>query len=678
MLGGRSRGVLGGRSRWLTALLLTVVLLGCCCVVAALAYANLTLPAQTALPETTTLYYADATTVLARLGDQTRYVVDTRRLPGYVTGAVLSAEDRDFRRSWSLGAPSAIARSYARIEAGTSVPSRPRLLALAVKYQERYGKDGLLDRYLNTVYFGRAAYGIEAAALAYFDKSAKDLTVAEAAVLGGVLRSPGDGAYDPASHPEAARRRWKDVLAGMVDPLGVVARKAAAAATYPTVIPLDQARSVRAGWPTGPTGLIVGQVLAELSHVAPFARPSTETGLPGREIPSKEVFPAIANGGYRIVTTIDSARQQSLEHLADETAAGSVMAGQPANLQAAAVAVEPGSGRVLAYYGGGSGTGFDFAGMRDGPDGVLGGGVHPPGGSFGMYTLAAALSSGYSVKSMWRSPATEKFPQLGIRALQDTARCPTGADVCSLADAAAGGLKIPMFSLATKLGVLKLVTVAYQAGIDRMSQVSVGAAVAVPVELRVFASEPEVRKNFGYEVAFGEYPISVLDHANGAATFAAGGVRAKAHFVTSVSRGAAPSAGHGAIVQENRATRRMDITQAQIDDLTWAMSRTPAAALPGGRPSAALTGVWQTTADPSRVGDAWITGFTPQLAMAVWVGNKHDELPLVDRDHVEVTGATLPAAIYRGFLSAALVGTPVTPFRPPTFGGDPAKSDTQR
>jgi membrane peptidoglycan carboxypeptidase len=194
-------------------------------------------------------------------------------------------------------------------------------------------------------------------------------------------------------------------------------------------------------------------------------------------------------------------------------------------------------------------------------------------------------------------------------------------------------------------------------------------------------SNADVLRSFGYEVAFGQYPITVLDHANGAATFAARGQRATAHFVASVSRttlsrGPASDAA-GQIVKEETTTRSMGLTDAQLDDLTWVMSQTAVAKLPDGRASAALTGTWPL-ANTSQTGDAWITGFTPQLAMAVWVGSRTLQRPLVDRDNQVVTGATLPAQIYRGFMAAALAGTPATAFRPPAFCGDDTLGDARR
>ena len=123
-----------------------------------------------------------------------------------------------------------------------------------------------------------------------------------------------------------------------------------------------------------------------------------------------------------IVTTIDARAQQLLEQTADETVAGSVMGGQPGNLQAAAVAVAPGTGRVLAYYGGHDGTGADYAGTYRDADGQMAGfGAHPPGQTMNVYTLAAALDQGISVRSRWDAPSVKAFPASG-RPVQNPVR----------------------------------------------------------------------------------------------------------------------------------------------------------------------------------------------------------------------------------------------------------------
>ena len=140
-----------------------------------------------------------------------------------------------------------------------------------------------------------------------------------------------------------------------------------------------------------PTGLVVTQVLAELRDTDAFRDKA-----PGY----------LEDGGFTIVTTVDARAQALLEQTIDGTVANSLMAGQPRNLQAAAVVVEPGTGRVLAYFGGSDGAGADYAGTYRTADGEIAGfGAHPPAQTVGAFVLAAALDNDISVESRWDAPS---------------------------------------------------------------------------------------------------------------------------------------------------------------------------------------------------------------------------------------------------------------------------------
>ena len=97
-----------------------------------------------------------------------------------------------------------IARQYVRFTSDddlSGITGRARVLVMANKLEDAYSKEQILELYLNTIYFGRRAYGIEAAAQTYFGKPAKELDVAEAIILAGLIESPGDGRFDPTVNP---------------------------------------------------------------------------------------------------------------------------------------------------------------------------------------------------------------------------------------------------------------------------------------------------------------------------------------------------------------------------------------------------------------------------------------------------------------------------------------------
>ncbi len=191
---------------------------------------------ETARAQTTVLYYADGETELGRLGTANRTSVAIGAVPDHVQKAVLSAEDRDFyehggfdplgigRAAWNNlrgGATqggSTITQQLAKnlyLTQERTFDRKARELVLSMKLENTLSKDQILEDYLNTIYFGRGAYGIQAASQAYFAKDVGQLTVAEGAALASIIRSP--GGYAPEDQLERLQGRWAYVLDGMVE-----------------------------------------------------------------------------------------------------------------------------------------------------------------------------------------------------------------------------------------------------------------------------------------------------------------------------------------------------------------------------------------------------------------------------------------------------------------------------
>ena len=185
--------------------------------------------------ETTNIYFADGETLMGSFAAQNREIIDTTKLPDHVAHAVVAAEDRSFYENKGID-PAGMARAVktvftrGRTTGGSTITQQyvknyyltsERKLSrkfteaiLAVKIDQRLEKEEILDSYLNVIYFGRGAYGIQTAAQAYFQKDAADLTVSEAAMLAGIIPSPTN--WDPATNPQKAKDRWNYVLDGMV------------------------------------------------------------------------------------------------------------------------------------------------------------------------------------------------------------------------------------------------------------------------------------------------------------------------------------------------------------------------------------------------------------------------------------------------------------------------------
>jgi Membrane carboxypeptidase (penicillin-binding protein) len=647
------------------------------------------LPAQLPLPETSTVYFADGVTPIARLGSVNRIILDPDEISDAVKQAIVAAEDRTFwenegvdlravaRAAWNnatgrdIQGASTITQQYARLAAGltgVTYARKAREAVLAWKLTRSYSKDEILAFYLNTVPFGRGAYGIEAAADAFFGKTARrsapvdqQVTVAEAMVLATLVKQPepdpadpdGSPGYDPARGNIAAANslsRWEYVRDGMVE-LGYLTPEEAQALTYPTTVrAVDPDADLRRL--DGPTGMAVRHVLSELRQREPFRG---------------QAFDYIGNGGFHIVTTLDPRIQAAAEAAADirRATAPDVVRNQPETWQAALVAVEPGTGRVLAYYGGADGTGADHAGWYfDAAGEPSGFGQHPPGSSFKIYTLAEALRQGISLTSVWDSPDVKEFPASGR-----TYQSPTGPvrnaaaagcqPTCTLWEATVASLNVPFFELTERLGPARVIDMARRAGI---------AALWTDDGQRVDLVPGADVSMFTTEVGIGQFGVTVLDHAGGVATLAAGGQRAGLHFVRKVTR-------DGVRVYAEQLTRTdIGLTTEQVDELTWVLSQVPSAQLDNGWDSAGKTGTWQAGTTTHNA-HAWMVGYTGALAAAVWLGTT-DGSPLVTRDGADVYGSTHPAAIWRQFMTEALAQTGLDParyrFRPPATIPPPA------
>src|SRR4051794_8729602 len=212
---------------------------------------------------------------------QNRRIVPLEDISKDAQHAVLSAEDRDFYTEPGISVKgigralfanvraggvsqggSTITQQYAKNAFLTQQRTFSRKLKevfISVKMSQTVPKDTILADYLNTIYFGRGAYGIETASQAYFGKPAKALTPAEAAVLASSIRSP--AAYDPARHPQAARDRWDFVVKGMVAK-GWLSESDRAHLAYPKVLP----RQTTSAFP-GPLDYVRDQVIAELASM---------------------------------------------------------------------------------------------------------------------------------------------------------------------------------------------------------------------------------------------------------------------------------------------------------------------------------------------------------------------------------------------------------------------------
>ncbi|MGB3698757.1 MAG: transglycosylase domain-containing protein [Gordonia sp. (in: high G+C Gram-positive bacteria)] len=557
-------------------------------------------------------------------------------IPKSMIEAVKAAEDRDFDSNAGFstsgfmravlgkafnrsgaGGGSTITQQYVKnaiVGDEVSYQRKFKELAIATKMSRQWSKEDIMAAYLNTIYFGRGAYGIDAATRAYFNKPLKKLTVSESALLAGIIRGP--SIYDPAVNPDLAVSRWNYVLDGMVA-TGALSQADRQAQTFPKVAKVKDDSSTGN---EGPNGLIKRQVLAELDKL----------GITEQQIQTS---------GLKITTAIDPQVQKSLV-----SASRNKLEGEPKNLRTASVSVDPSTGGVVGYYGGEDGQGWDYAsaGLQT-------------GSIFKVFALVAALEQDIPLSQRYSS-APYQAPGGLVVENSDGESCGT----CNLATA----LK------------MSLNTVFYRLMMDLNGQADAVADTAH--RLGIAESFGDISKTLqeknGHSeggVVLGQYPSRVLDMASAYATLAASGIYREPFFVQKVETST------GDVLYERQKNKGKRVVSAAVaDNVTAAME--PIAAYSNGnslydstygpRPSAAKTGTAQL-GDTGYNKDAWMAGYTPQLSTATWVGTDKGT-PLRNYSGGSIYGSGLPAQIWKAAMDGALAGDPIEQFpTPESVGG---------
>lgn len=299
-------------------------------------------PEKVAVAEKTTIYYSDGTTPIGTIAEQNREIIDCSVLPQYVGNAIVASEDRSFYTNKGIDITgmaralinnltkgtrqggSTITQQYAEryyLGETTSYAGKAREAILAMKIAATQDKQQVLCNYMNTIYLGRGAYGIQAAAQAYFGKDAKDLTVSEAAMIAGIIPAP--SSWDPETNPDQAKQRFERVINIMKED-GYITEQQAEEAKFPEVKAYTLSNDF-----AGPNGYLMTTVENELIDSKAFTKDDLESG------------------GYQVVTTLDATMQKEMQEVGDERPEG-----MPETLQVGGIAVDQSTGAVKAMYGG--------------------------------------------------------------------------------------------------------------------------------------------------------------------------------------------------------------------------------------------------------------------------------------------------------------------------------------
>jgi membrane peptidoglycan carboxypeptidase len=530
---------------------------------------------------------------------------------------------------------SARTRAGQRAASERSVKRKLQEARYALALEETMTKDEILEGYLNIAYYGNGVYGIGTAANHYWGIPVTKLTLAQGALLAGMVQNP--RRFDPQAHPQAAVERRNTVLRRMHD-LGYITAD-------------QEQRSAAAGLRLHVTNVKSGCEAPGV--VAPFfcdyVRRYLEDGPAGEALGETraERQDTLLAGGLTIRTTLDPKVQKAAQTSVDEQVPRRDRFG------AAAVAdvVEPGTGAIRAMAvdrGFGTGPGETKVNL------AIGGSLGFQGGStFKVFTLARALQMGIS-------------PQLTLHA--PVKYCPK-AYTYKTAD---GGC--PGNAGDSESGTFTMVKATWESVNTYFLQLAERTGIDAPIDLAEAMGVRQVDSTFEGDL-FPHYPafvlgaagtVSPLAMAGAYATFAARGVYCPPSPITSIidNRGKAieiPPSRCSQVLEQNVADNVTAILRGVIDGP--APGRTGKAASIG-RPAAGKTG---TTNDSKA---AWFIGYTPQLAAAVWVG-KPTPTPMKavrinGRFYRAVYGGSLPAPIWRQLMKGALSGVPVQQFPTPS------------
>jgi membrane peptidoglycan carboxypeptidase len=609
-------------------------------ILAVVAYARTTIPnpSELAAQQSTTIYYSDGKTPLARIGATNRTDVKLSEVPVDVQHAVLAAEDRHFYSEPGIS-PTGIVRALlvdlkggdisqggstitqqyvknAYLSPHRTLTRKLKEILIATKLGQSRSKATILEDYLNTIYFGRDAYGIEAAAKAYFHETSSELTVEQGALLAAVIRAP--SYYDDPDNAAAEQARWHYVINGMVSQGWLTQRKASGLA-FPKV---KKAKSAGLSC-KGETCYIRDAVEYELRN---------KDGISASQLDL---------GGYKIVTTIDKKTEDAMV-AAEENVVPNNRRGTP---ESGAASVVPGDGAIRALYGG---RGYCRS-TKLNPDacidlsGATDSWARPPGSSFKVFTLIAALKKGISLSSTFDGPPVVNINGTPIHNSSPGETCYG----CTLLRSFAMSVNTVFVPLAKRVGPQNVVDAAYDAGI------------------------PKSRKLGPFpDIALGPDQVSPLELATAYATIAAQGQYAAPYLVKSVTTL------NGQRVYHASPHPSQVFPKDVMADTTYAMTKVLA---PGGtayghaltgRPSAGKTGTTDNNTN------AWFTGFTPQLCTSVWIGNVDRNKTVAVGGVGEVFGGTLPADVWQQTMNAALAGAPVLPFPGVAGVGSPVASST--
>jgi penicillin-binding protein 1A len=579
--------------------------------------------------ERSTVYAADGTVLAVLHGDENRSPVSIDKVPPAVINAVLDTEDSRFWTHGAVDLKSTVRALASNVQSGVVreggstitqqlvktiflTPQRHldrkiKEAVIATRIEHKYTKKQILEAYLNAVYFGNSAYGVQAAAETYFNEDISQVTPVQAALIGGLIQDP--SGYDPIANPKDSKARRDFVL----DRMAHYGHLTQVQADVLKATPVPAALSKPLGTADTKDDYYVEQVKQILLNQ------STTLGNT-----YTERYNALFRGGLKIYTNLDP----RLQDLAEQK----VATGIPANRQGftgALASIEPSTGKVRAIVGG---PGFDTYKYD-----LATQAFRQPGSGFKLFTLLAAYEAGYAPNDSvdGSSPCAIDFPGFSHDYLKKPANNSEGnaTGAVSVLSATANSINCAYLRIAHEVGLPKVIDMAHRLGLTEKF-------LAVP------------------SIVIGSEGVTVLEMAGAYATLAADGVYHQPSFIDRVVDRTGAT-----IFKNNPAGKR--VLDPQISRLAAQTLRAvvqygtgTAAALPD-RPVIGKTGTTE------QFSDAWFNGVTPQLVTSIWMGDPKGRTPMTNVGGITVFGGTYPARIWHNYTQAALAGQPAIDFPGP-------------
>ncbi|MGH2740234.1 MAG: transglycosylase domain-containing protein [Actinomycetota bacterium] len=584
--------------------------------------------AAPSLPQTTMVFSTGGEHIVGLHAEENRVPISIRRIPKVVQDAVVAIEDQRFWQHRGVDLKALIRAAYVNATTGTiaeggstitqqyvknALLGREQTLtrkiaeaSLALQLEKRYSKPEILEKYLNAVYFGEGAYGIRAAAKKFFRKRVEDLTLPEAALLAGLIKSP--ETFDPVDNPDSAIDRRERVLERMYE-LGMISE---------ATLQLARAEPLGVDVASDSRRYEAAYFIDYLKRWVLESRDFGET--------YTQRYSFLFEGGYRIDSTVDLRMQEAAEqaianHLGYE--------GAPS---AALVAINPRNGFIKALVGGRDYFASEevdrFAKVNLATGGITG---RQTGSAFKVFTLATAIEQGISLSSVFGAPST-----IAITDPQCQGWAPSnygGADygALSLLSATASSVNTVFAQLVVEVGPENVVDMAHRLGITS--------------PLEPFCS-----------ITLGAQEVSPLQMATAFATLAARGVRRLPSPIAKITDR------NGEVVMDFSGRKGRRVVEPYVaDQVVYALQRVTCCGT--GRNAYLGPFTWGKTGTTDDNADVYFCGATALLVACIWVGYPEGRI------ETGLSSGT-PAAIWADFMRIALEGKEVPePPAPEEFTG---------